>query len=83
MNDSHPESPYSSPRDELAVVQLYSLQALAAHQVLQGGVRYQGAVVQLQDGQGFRGARTHPQVADAFVCDQFAMGQTLSKEKES
>lgn len=74
---SHPESLDPRPRDLLAVVQLYPLQAVAALQVLQGSVGDQGAVVQLDHLQAVVGAGAVPQVANAIVRDQLAVGQTL------
>lgn len=77
ISRSHPESLDPRPRDLLAVVQLYPLQAVAALQVLQGSVGDQGAVVQLDHLQAVVGAGAVPQVANAIVRDQLAVGQTL------
>lgn len=73
----YPESLDPRPRDLLAVVQFYPLQAVAAFQVLQGGVGDQGAVVQLDHLQAVVRAGAVPQVADPVVRDQLAVGQAL------
>ena len=57
-----PQSSDSLSGDELTVVEFYSLEVVAAHQVVQAGVGHQGAVVQLQHCQVLTGAGGHPKM---------------------
>lgn len=76
-----PESLDSCASDLLAVVELDPLQAVAALQVLQGRVCDEGAVVQLDHLQLIMRAGPVPQVADAVIGDELAVGQTLRQSK--
>lgn len=71
-----PESLDPCPRDLLTVVQFYPLQAVAAFQVLQGGIRDQRAVVQLDHLQAVVCAGAVSQVTNPIVRDQLTVGQT-------
>ena len=73
----YPESAYAGPGDKLAVVQLDALHVLAAHEVLQGGVRDEGAVVQLQHAEGLGGTVRSAQVPDTLIRDQLTVRQRL------
>ncbi len=61
--------------DQLTIVELDALEVVAGDEVVEGGVRDQGQVVQLENIQVFRGARCQPQLADALVGNQFTMGE--------
>ena len=62
-------------------LQLYPLEVLAGHEVLEAAVGDQGAVVQLQGGEplpGLAGA----QLPDALVSDQLAVRQRQAERGE-
>ena len=40
----------SGSSDELAIVEFYSLQTRACHEVIQRGISYERAIIELQDG---------------------------------
>ena len=62
-------------------LQLYPLEVLAGHEVLQAAVGDQGAVVQLEGGEplpGLAGAK----LPDALVSYQLAVGQRQAEKRE-
>ena len=74
---THPQPLDASPGDLLAVVELDAVQAVAALQMLQWGIRDQGAVVQLDHLQPVVGTGAATQVSDAVVSDQLTVRKTL------
>lgn len=61
--------------DELTVVQLYSLEVVASHEMVEALVCDEGTVIQLKDCQVLAGTRGHAKVTDSLIRYQFTVGQ--------
>lgn len=67
----------ASPGDLLTVVEFNALQPMAAFQVLQRHVGYEGAVIQFHHREALLAAGTAAQGSDAIICDQLTVWQGL------
>lgn len=73
----------ASPCDLLTVVELNALQPMAAFQVLQSHVRYEGAVIQLHHREALLATSTAAQGSNAIICDQLTVWQRLQGEQQA
>jgi len=55
-------------------VQIDALEVVARDEVIQGGIRDEGQVVQLQDVEGFGGTRSDAKLSDPFIRYEFTVG---------
>lgn len=83
MTSTNPDAFDASPSDLLTVVELNALQTVAALQVLERHVSDEGAVVQLHHGEALLATGTAAESSDAIVCDQLAVWQGLSEERQT
>jgi len=70
------KSPNSATRDQLAIIELNTLECPALFQVVKRGVRYQWTVVQLENLQAIVDTQAHCQVTYALVGHKLAVGQS-------
>ena len=63
----------SSPCNQLTIVEFDPLQIVAIDQMIEAGVSDQGQIIQLQDVEMFRGARSRSQLPNTLIGNEFTV----------